>query len=112
MNHTIELKEDFTSEKLRINLNMPLKSTKQKDLKSLNKSINEDRKLVIQAAIIRIMKERKTLKHSLLMQEVLEHLSSRFKSENHLIKKCIDILIDKEYLERNSDNKEILHYLT
>ncbi|CAF4552537.1 unnamed protein product, partial [Rotaria sp. Silwood2] len=86
MNHTIELKEDFTSEKLRINLNMPLKSTKQKDLKSLNKSINEDRKLVIQAAIIRIMKERKTLKHSLLIQEVLEHVSSRFKSENHLIK--------------------------
>ncbi|CAF1349759.1 unnamed protein product [Rotaria sordida] len=65
MNHKIELTKDFICENLRINLNVELKSTKQKDLKYLNELIDEDHKLVIQAAIVRIMKQRQNLKYSL-----------------------------------------------
>ncbi|CAF1242245.1 unnamed protein product [Rotaria sp. Silwood1] len=110
--HIIELKEDFTSKKFLINLNVPLKSIKPKDdLKCLNKSIDDDRKLEIQATIVRIMKQKQSLKHSLLMEEVIEQLSTRFKPTIPVIEKCIDLLIEKEYLERDSNNKDILRYL-
>ncbi|CAF4448925.1 unnamed protein product, partial [Rotaria sp. Silwood2] len=111
MNYNINIAEDFKSKKTKINLNVPLKLIKQKDIEDLHRTIDEDRIIVIQAAIIRIMKARQTLKHALLMQEVIQQLSSRFKPEIRVIKKCIDILIEKEYLERQSNEKDVLRYL-
>jgi cullin 1 len=76
----------FSSKKLRINLNVPLKSVEQKDIEGVHRTIDEDRKMVIQAAIVRIMKARQTLKHALLMQEVIQQLSSRFRPKIPVIK--------------------------
>ncbi len=67
-------------------MNVPLKSVEQKDIEGLHRTIDEDRKMVIQAAIVRTMKARQTLKHALLMQEVIEQLSSRFKPKIPVIK--------------------------
>ncbi|CAF4837528.1 unnamed protein product [Rotaria sp. Silwood1] len=111
MNYNIQLADDFKSKKIKINLNVPLKSVEQKDIEGLHRTIDEDRKMVIQAAIVRTMKARQTLKHALLMQEVIQQLSSRFKPKIPVIKKCIDILIEKEYLERQSNEKDVLRYL-
>ena len=72
--------------------------------------VEEDRGIAIEAAIVRIMKARKTLAHQQLVGEVLTQLSF-FKPDPKVIKRRIEALIDREYLERDAENSSNYRYL-
>ncbi|KAJ9081825.1 hypothetical protein DSO57_1010715 [Entomophthora muscae] len=55
---------------------------------------------LVEAAIVRVMKTRRRLAHARLVAEVTSHLQIRFQPDPALIKKKIEALIDREFLER------------
>lgn len=69
--------------------------------------VEEDRRHQIEAAIVRIMKARRTLEHSNLVAEVTKQLASRFVPSPNTIKKRIESLIEREYLERTEGNRQV-----
>jgi len=58
---------------------------------------------------VRIMKSRKQLNHNNLIREVIEQSRSRFQPNVALIKKCIEHLIEKDYLERSNDSDTYIY---
>ncbi|KAG9315306.1 Cullin [Chiua virens] len=67
--------------------------------------IDEERQYQMEACIVRVMKDRKHMSHNDLINEVTRQLASRFQPNPQDIKKRIEMLIDREYLERCDDRK-------
>jgi cullin 3 len=72
--------------------------------------IAQQRSPTIDAAIVRIMKMRKRMPHNDLITETVRQLSSRFVPDVSMIKKQIESLIDREYLERGTENMPMYNY--
>ncbi|KAL9113611.1 MAG: hypothetical protein Q9227_002349 [Pyrenula ochraceoflavens] len=69
------------------------------------KRTNDERTGHIDAAVVRIMKQRKQLTHQRLMTEVIAQLSSRFQPDVSMIKARLESLIEREYIERVEDTE-------
>ncbi|MCJ1433284.1 hypothetical protein MMC27_002643 [Xylographa pallens] len=94
----------FEDPKYRIKINqVQLKETKEEN-KETHERVAADRHYETQAAIVRIMKSRKTIKHAELVAEVIKATKSRGVLDPADIKKNIEKLIEKDYMERNDGN--------
>jgi cullin 1 len=98
------LNHGFKFKKVKINLNVQVKTETKQEVDEAHKTIEEDRRLLIQSAIVRVMKSRKQLKHANLISETISLIRQRFTPKVSDIKKCIEMLIEKEYLERQDDD--------
>ncbi|KAH7921900.1 Cullin-domain-containing protein [Leucogyrophana mollusca] len=106
-----DLNPNFKSKKIRVNLNQPIKAEVKAESSEVLKTVDEDRKYVIQATIVRIMKARKTMKNQPLIQEVISQISQRFAPKIPDIKKAIDTLLEKEYIERVDGTRDTFAYV-
>jgi len=73
--------------------------------------IELQRRHQIDAASVRIMKSRKQMRHNLLVAEVIQQLSARFKPTPNMIKKRIEALIEQEYMARDAKDRSLYNYL-
>ncbi|KAI7908004.1 Cullin [Cokeromyces recurvatus] len=109
---TFTFNENFTSNLARIRIQaLSSKVESEGERKHTQDKVDEERKHQVEAAIVRIMKDRKTMEHNLLIAEVTKQLSSRFMPSPVMIKKRIEALIDREYLERSTEDRRSYHYL-
>lgn len=58
------------------------------------------------------MKARKTMKNQPLIQEVISQISQRFAPKIPDIKKAIDTLLEKDYIERVEGTRDTFNYGT
>lgn len=97
---------DFTCPMQKIKINtVSAKVETAKERRETRDRIEEERHHQIEACIVRIMKDRKHLAHNDLVNEVTRQLASRFQPNPQNIKKRIEGLIDREYIERCEDRK-------
>ncbi|RLV91109.1 Cullin-3-A [Spathaspora sp. JA1] len=87
------------------------RTEQQEEIDEVQSNILEGRKLQVNAAIVRIMKSRQTMKHHNLIEELIKQLSSRFQPSMILVKQRIEDLIEREYLVRDELDRNIYHYV-
>ncbi|KAI9745680.1 MAG: hypothetical protein M1818_001214 [Claussenomyces sp. TS43310] len=98
---TFTINVGFTDPKFRIKINqIQLKETKEEN-KETHERVAADRQYETQAAIVRIMKSRRVMTHANLVSEVINQTRSRGAVEVGEIKKNIEKLIEKDYIERD-----------
>uniref|UniRef100_A0A8C4RN97 Cullin-4A n=1 Tax=Erpetoichthys calabaricus TaxID=27687 RepID=A0A8C4RN97_ERPCA len=100
---------DFKHKLFRIKINqIQMKETIEEQV-STTERVFQDRQYQIDAAIVRIMKMRKTLSHNLLVSELYNQLKFPVKPGD--LKKRIESLIDRDYMERDKDSPNQYHYV-
>ncbi|CAI7769493.1 unnamed protein product [Closterium sp. NIES-53] len=138
---SFEFNTDFTASLFRLKVNaIQLKETPEENTNTTER-VFQDRQYQIDAAIVRIMKTRKVLSHTLLITELFQQVGTRtgecimhaarclpvpcasvaqaphpaccsqFPIKPADLKKRIESLIDREYLERDKSNAQIYNYL-
>ncbi|KAL1594250.1 hypothetical protein SLS59_008874 [Nothophoma quercina] len=100
---TFTLNASFSDPKYRIKINtVQLKETAAEN-KETHERVAADRNYETQAAIVRILKARKRISHAELVAETIKATRNRGTLEVSGIKRNIDRLIEKEFLEREDD---------
>ncbi|KAG7518738.1 cullin-4B [Solea senegalensis] len=100
---------DFKHKLFRIKINQIQMKETVEEQASTTERVFQDRQYQIDAAIVRIMKMRKTLSHNLLMSEVYNQLKFPVKPAD--LKKRIESLIDRDYMERDKENSNQYNYV-
>lgn len=107
----ISLNMGYTNKRTKFKITTAIQKDSSQEVEQTHHAAEEDRKMYLQAAIVRIMKARKILKHAMLIQEVISQSRARFAPSVPMIKKCIESLIDKSYLERTANSSDEYSYI-
>jgi len=107
----ISLNLKYSNKRTKFRIAGTVQKETPQEVEATHHAVEEDRKMYLQAAIVRIMKSRKVLKHNALIQEVLSQSKARFAPSISIIKKCIEMLIDKQYIERTQNSTDEYSYV-
>jgi cullin 4 len=104
---TVDEKFESNQRRIRIN-NIMMKETKEEREKTVE-AVSRDRLYLIDAVLVRILKARKTIMHQDLIPQVLDQLKVPATTAD--VKKRIESLIEREYMERDAKERNRYNYL-
>ena len=78
---TISVNLKYTNKRTKFRIAGTVQKETPQEIEATHHAVEEDRKMYLQAAIVRIMKSRKLLKHNALIQEVLSQ--SKVSKDNY-----------------------------
>jgi len=103
-------RRDFTAKSVRLQINFTVQVKERKEEQAKTQEIVfRDRQYQVDAAIVRIMKTRKDLTHTQLISELYAQI--KFPAKAADLKKRIESLIERDYLERDSNDPNLYHYV-
>lgn len=76
-----------------------------------DEAVTNERRNVLDAWTVRIMKRKESLSHESLSRELGVHCTY-FRPSTKLIKRAIEGLIEREYLRRDDEREDVYHYLS
>ncbi|KAA6376237.1 MAG: hypothetical protein EZS28_028238 [Streblomastix strix] len=85
-------------------------SLSQKESNQLQENVDIERNTQLDAAIVRIMKAKRVIKHPQLMSEVMNQIHL-FSPTSYEIKSRIENLISRDYLRRSERDIAIIEYV-
>ena len=88
----------------------PSASGDNKPATSVDPDVEIERRNIIDAVIVRIMKARKTEKHTQLLEDVMRQITL-FLPQPQMIKQRIESLIEREYVKRDEADRGKYIYL-
>lgn len=106
----LEVNAQFASDKLKTKVPLLKKNEKVVIDQEPEADVPVERKHVLDAAIIRVMKARKRLDHLSLLEEVFRQCSL-FKPQPNDVKRQIEQLMAREYLQRDPDDRNSYVYM-
>jgi len=108
------LREKIPAKKLPRKIAFPQGSAKQTEVEA-----NQDKELVmkqrefeVEAGMVRVMKARNRLEWNQVQVEVIKILSSRFQPDAKMLKKRLESLIDRKFMERDENDPKIILYIS
>lgn len=107
----VSLNFEYSNKRTKFKITSVIQKDTPQEVAQTMYSVEEDRKLFLQATIVRIMKSRKLLRHTQLIQEILSQSKARFAPSITMIKKVIETLIDKQYIERTANSGDEYSYI-
>ncbi|OVA09034.1 Cullin [Macleaya cordata] len=111
-NDAFFINDKFTSKHYKVKIGTVVaQKESEPEKQETRQRVEEDRKPQIEAAIVRIMKSRRVLDHNNVVAEVTKQLQSRFLPNPIVIKKRIESLIEREFLERDKVDRKTYRYL-
>ena len=99
----------FRSKQLRIRVNQLQLRESREERSATSQRVAEARQFQMDAALVRIMKARKSLRHEQLVAECVAQLRCPARPAD--IKRRIESLIDRDYLERDDSDSSLYLYV-
>ena len=108
---SFSVNSNFTCKSFRVHVNAAQAKESSEERSKTNEGVTRERLHALDAAIVRILKARKSLSHSELIAEVIRALQGRFTPQPSDIKGRLESLIEREYMKRDEANLSLYHYL-
>jgi len=72
----------------------------------------KQREFEIEAGMVRVMKARNRLEWNQVQVEVINILKSRFTPDARMLKKRLESLIDRKFMERDENDPKVILYIS
>ncbi|KAF5335225.1 hypothetical protein D9758_014773 [Tetrapyrgos nigripes] len=102
---------NFTDPRTRVHISSIQAKITNEESKQTNLAIEIDRKHILDAAIVRIMKAKKELTYEKIKLETIDAVKNHFIPSVEMIKKSVDWLLQNDYLERNEEDRNVFLYV-